>query len=169
MVVVTILAHCHAVLHVYVTLKLQSGKKIPATCHPVRVPDNTFGRSSAQKCPAPQRCVRNFLRCLLGPEHPQMVRSVSPTSRVRKTANLSFEKLWLHLQALECLLHAQHVFAHQLTMKRIQHFVGTLLWQNCSDSSNAYRLVGGIADITAQGSIVWHHDAASSFNPTMHK
>ena len=38
-----------------------------------------------------------------------------------------------HLQALECLLHSQHVFAHQFTSQGVQHFLWA--WQSLSPSN----------------------------------
>ena len=42
-----------------------------------------------------------------------------------------------HLQALERLLHSQHVFAHQFTSQGIQHFLWA--WQRSLSPSNIFR------------------------------
>ena len=115
-------------------------------------PGSTCGRSSPQRYPELQRFAgKPGLRSGFCPQVPKRSACLAqwrspPLLPLTAIVTLIFQvfcrgkvdKLRArHLQALERLLHSQHVFAHQFTSQGIQHFLWA--WQRSLSPSNIFK------------------------------
>ena len=117
-------------------------------------PGSTCGRSSPQRYPELQRfagkpglrsgfcpqvptrsaCFGSMAKPSPSATHGNSYFKFSGLSRDGKVDKLIAPR---HLQALERLLHSQHVFAHQFTSQGVQHFLWA--WQRSLSPSNIFK------------------------------